>query len=150
MQYHTQSLSEKQCGATLVVALVLLVLLSLIGSISLKNAVSTERMAGAVYQKNTTFQASESAAAIATASDSQVVADAIRGNTEIVRDIDTGSNRATARVAVEPLGSGAVLGSSLGDVAGYRLKVTSTGRLTEDDRVQTVTVHGIVVMGVAM
>ena len=52
-------------GATLVVALIMLVLISLIGVSSLKSASVVERMSANDHQKNITFQASESAAEVA-------------------------------------------------------------------------------------
>lgn len=148
MQQLYNSLPGKQGGATLVVALVMLLLLSLLGANSLRNAIYTERMAATGHQKNITFQASESAAVIATARNSQIIADAIRTNAPVApRDVTIQSNHARAEVSAVPLGSGAILGSSLGVVGGLRVMITSTGELISDPRSQTVTVHGITRMG---
>ena len=150
MQHSCNNLPGKQRGATLVVALVMLLLLSLLGANSLRNALNTERMASAGHQKNITFQASESAAAIAANRASKVVADAIRTNAQASEVIDINSTLAKANVTAVPLGSGAILGSSLGGVAGLRVMITSTGELIADPRSQTVTVHGITRMGAAL
>ena len=147
MQQSYNKLPGKQRGAVLVVALIMLVLLSLLGVNSLKTALHTERMSAAVYQKNITFQASESAAAIASLRTSQIVADAIRINSAVTQDVDTGSNLASTSVTAVPLGNGAVLGSSLGGVSGLRVLITSTAELSADSGAQTVTVHGITRLG---
>ena len=52
---------KNQQGATLLVAMVILILVSLIGVTALKNASVEEQMAANLYMKNLTFQASESA-----------------------------------------------------------------------------------------
>ena len=52
---------NKQQGVSLLVSMVILILISLIGVTALKNASVEEQMASNLYQKNLTFQASESA-----------------------------------------------------------------------------------------
>lgn len=147
MQRPYSKLPGKQRGAVLVVALIMLVLLSLLGVNSLKTALHTERMSSAVHQKNITFQASESAAALASLQNSQIANDAILTNGPITRDVDTGSNLTRTSVTVVPLGSGPVLGTSFGVGGGLRLLITSTAELSADSGAQTVTVHGITRLG---
>ncbi len=151
MQQPYYNLPGRQSGATLVVALIMLLLLALLGTSSLKTALFTERMAAAGYKKNITFQASESAAAIATGRTSQIVADAIRTNSSVApRTVDIESNQARAAVSAEPLGSGAIFGSSLDGVTGFRVKITSVGELIDDPESHTVIVHGITRMGAGL
>ncbi len=150
MQQSIHNLPGKQSGATLVVALIMLLLLSLLGATSLKQATNTERMASAGHQKNITFQASESAAALTMFGNSQVVDEAIDTNARAEqKDVDIDSDLVTADVTVEPLGNAPVLGSSANKVTGIRLMITSTAQLNADPRSQTVTVHGIVRKGPA-
>ncbi|MEN1728420.1 MAG: PilX N-terminal domain-containing pilus assembly protein [Pseudomonadota bacterium] len=57
---HTSALPKKQRGVTLLIALVLLLLLTLLGLTSSNVAVMQERMAGNLFQTNEAFQLAES------------------------------------------------------------------------------------------
>jgi len=137
------SLPKEQRGATLIVALILLVLLSLIGVSTLKGASVAEKMASADYQKNVTFRASESAVDISLQDLDLISATIIDGETH-VKDIDVEDDSAKAEVAFVSVGSSYVPGASIGGVSGARIMITSTGRLTTDANTFTRTVHGVV------
>jgi len=132
-------------GATLVVALIMLVLISLIGVSSLKSASVVERMSSNDYQKNITFQASESAAEVAlldTAQISQAMINGVVPDAEITTNIANVSATVTYRTA----GTADTFGSSLGaqGFSGQRIMVTSTGQMTTDANMVSRTVHGVV------
>jgi len=148
MQQLNSNLPGNQRGATLIVALIILLLLALLGASSLKNAANAERMSAAGYQKYITFHASENAATIAYGPGGEVVGNAIAANGSTGEiEIDTGSDTTVTFVEALPLGSGATLNSSLGGVAGHRVKVTSTARLKDNEKSQTVTEHGVLRLG---
>ena len=132
-------------GATLVVALIMLVLISLIGVSSLKSASVVERMSANDYQKNITFQASESAAEVALADTAQISQALING---VVQDAQVTTNIANvnATVTYRTAGTADTFGSSLGaqGFSGQRIMVTSTGQMSTDANMVSRTVHGVV------
>jgi len=132
-------------GATLVVALIMLVLISLIGVSSLKSASVVERMSSNDYQKNITFQASESAAEVALLDTAQISQAMING---VVQDAEITTNIAnvSATVTYRTAGTADTFGSSLGaqGFSGQRIMVTSTGQMTTDANMVSRTVHGVV------
>ena len=132
-------------GATLVVALIMLVLISLIGVSSLKSASVVERMSENDYQKNITFQASESAAEVAlldTARISQALINGTARNPQVATNI----TNVSASVTYTTAGTADTFGSSLGaqGFSGQRIMVTSTGQMSTDANMVSRTVHGVV------
>ncbi len=145
------SLPANERGATLVVALILLVLISLIGVATLKSATLVEKMSSNDYQKSITFQASESAV-ILTLQDTDLISEVIRTNTAQTRNnVDVDIDNTVANVVYTPVGFGAIEGASIGEngVSGQRIMITSTGQTdvgtsTAPSTSSTRTVHGIV------
>jgi len=141
------SLPEKQSGATLIVALVLLILISLIGVSTLRSASVVEKMSSADYQKNITFRASESAVDV-TLRDDALISQVIREE-KVIRDVPINVGNAKANVVYLSTGPDLVLGGSIGTVAGNRIMITSTGHIDGDENATTTTVHGVVRTGPA-
>jgi len=137
------SLPQDQRGATLIVALILLVLLSLIGVSTLKGASVAEKMSSADYQKNVTFRASESAVDISL-QDLDLISDTIVDGLTHTKPIDVEDPHTEATVAFVSVGSSYVPGASIGGVSGARIMITSTGSLVSDENTFTRTVHGVV------
>lgn len=138
------TLPSNENGATLVVALIILVLISLIGVSSLRSASVVERMSSNDYQKNLTFQASESAAEVALLNTARI-SEAIVNGTAVDNNVTTNLPGIQSTVTYTAAGTGDTFGSSLGDqgFSAQRLMVTSTGRLTNTNT-QSSTVHGVV------
>lgn len=128
------------------VALIMLILISLIGVSSLKSASVVEKMSANDYQKNITFQASESAAEV-TLQNTTLISQALVARQSIAQNnVITNVPNASADVVFTPVGVGDVFENSLGEngFSGQRIMVTSTGRLTTDSNIRSQTVHGIV------
>jgi len=145
------SLPQDQQGATLIVALILLILISLIGVSTLKSASVVEKMSSADYQKNITFRASESAVDVTL--DDALISQVMREDQVVLsqNDININVDNANASVVYTKIpGQGIVLGASINTVAGNRLMITSTGSLAGDPNTKTRTVHGIVKTGPAL
>ena len=139
------TLPRNENGATLVVALIILVLISLIGVSSLKSATVVERMSANDYQKNITFQASESAAEVAlkdTAKISEAIINGILPDTQVTTNLTNVETTVTYKAA----GTAVTFGSSLGaqGFSGQRIMVTSTGQMGTDANMKSRTVHGVV------
>lgn len=134
-------------GATLIVALIMLILISLIGASSLRNASVAEKMSAANHLKNTTFQASESAAALAL-SDSSLISEAIISGVPETTTVDVSSSDVSTQVIFTLVGASPVLDATIGEngYSGQRIMVTSTAQLTSDARSTSETVHGVVQM----
>jgi len=153
---HVNSMPNQQRGATLLVALIMLVLISLIGVTTLKSASVAERRSANEYQKNLTFQVSESAVN-QTLQDRTMLRNAIRTNARVeATNLDINIENTRADVVYTPVGFGAVEGASIGEngVSGQRLMITSTGQMCDSDAAagtctvngnsSTRTLHGIV------
>lgn len=139
-----QNSLEKQQGATLLVAMVILILVSLIGVTALKNASVEEQMAANLYMKTLTFQASESAVE-STIADKTLQRDTLTSFTPQHKDVDVEVPDTTATVSYKSNGVGAPPnGNSYGAFAGARIMITSTGQST-DTTTRTRTVHGVVI-----
>lgn len=146
------NLPGNERGATLVVSLILLILISLLGANSMRNATVAEKMSSADHQKNITFRASESAAN-QSLSTTDIISEAIIAGTPIFKNIDSNSPdttvaNTTTDVTYMHVGSGPVLNASIGanGFTGERIMVTSTASLTSDTRSTAETVHGVVLM----
>ena len=137
-----QNSMQKQQGATLFVALIILVVISLIGVTAMKNANVEEQMASNLYQKNLTFQASESAVE-STINNTALIQQAMTSNAPVVQDVQVPIPNTTATVSYASVGSGMAVGSSANLFSGMRLMITATGRIA-DMNARTVTVHGVV------
>ena len=133
---------QNQQGATLFVALIILVLVSLIGVSAMKSAHVEEQMASNLYQKNLTFQASESAVE-STIEDHTLIANALASNTPVQQTVPVPIPNTTATVSYASTGAGMAVGSSANLFSGLRLLITATGQITEMNA-RTVTVHGVV------
>lgn len=147
-QLSRTTLLRNERGATLVVSLILLVLISLLGVNSMKNAIVAEKMSAADHQRNITFQASESAANLALDdSNRSFISDAIIAAGPVPKDVDINSADTATTVTFTPVGSSALLGTSIGPngATGQRVMVTSTATLNADPRASSETVHGIVI-----
>jgi len=144
-KFQGPSLPGNENGATLVVALIMLVLISLIGVSSLRSAAVVEKMSANDYQKNLTFQASESAASVALEDETLISKAMISGIPETT-PIATNLPHMEAKVTYKSTGAADTFGSSLGDqgFSGQRIMVTSSSYLSTDPSVQSTTVHGIV------
>ena len=94
-----QNSIQKQQGTTLFVALIILVVISLIGVTAMKNANIDEQMASNLYQKNLTFQASESAVE-STINDSTLIQQAITSNTPVTQAVTVPIPNTTATVSL--------------------------------------------------
>lgn len=140
---HMNSLPVQQRGATLVVALLLLLIISMVGVSTMRNASTVEKISSADYQKGITFQASESAVQVSL-NNRNLFSQAIATGTPITTpNVAINSDVANASVIYMSLGSGPVLGDSLNSVAAERLMITSTSSLAANPNVQTRTVHGL-------
>ena len=135
---------QKQQGATLFVALIILVVVTLIGVTAMKNANVEEQMASNLYQKNLTFQASESAVE-STINDptNNLIKLALNSNIPVEQEVQIPIPNTTATVSYASVGSGLAVGSSANLFSGMRLMITATGQIA-DLNAKTVTVHGIV------
>lgn len=139
-----QNSLKKQQGATLLVAMVILILVSLIGVTALKNASIEEQMSANLYMKTLTFQASESAVE-STIDDKSLQRRTLTSLTPQNQDVDVEVPNTTASVSYTSNGSGPPpSGNSLGAFAGARIMITSTGQST-DTTTRTRTVHGVVI-----
>lgn len=137
-----QNSIQKQQGTTLFVALIILVVVSLIGVTAMKNANIDEQMASNLYQKNLTFQASESAVE-STIYDSTLIQQAITSNQPVTQAVTVPIPNTTATVSYSAVGSGLAVGSSANLFSGTRFMITATGEIP-DLNARTVTVHGVV------
>ena len=137
-----QNSIQKQQGTTLLVALIILVVITLIGVTAMKNANIDEQMASNLYQKNLTFQASESAVE-STINDSTLIQQAINSNTPVTQAVTVPIPNTTATVSYSAVGSGLAVGSSANLFSGTRFMITATGEIP-DLNARTVTVHGVV------
>ncbi len=147
-QFQGTRLPGKEKGATLIVALIMLILISLIGVSSLKSASVVEKMSGNDFQKNLTFQASESAAGIAlqeTAQNRTNIGNALADGS-FETPIATNLDNVTTNVIYTAAGSGLTFGSSLSNFSAQRIMVTSTSQMTGDATTQSTTVHGVVTL----
>lgn len=133
---------QKQQGATLFVALIILVIVSLVGVTAMKNANVEEQMASNLYQKNLTFQASESAVE-STINNTTLIQQALTSTTPIQQNVTVPIPNTTASVSYASAGSGMAVGSSANLFSGMRLMITATGEIP-DLNARTVTVHGVV------
>ncbi len=139
------TLPGNERGATLIVALILLILISLIGATSLRSASVAEKMSAANHLKNITFQASESAAAVAL-SNQALIGNAIVSGVPQTTVIDVSSTDVSTQVVFTSVGSSPLLNASIGEngFSGQRIMVTATAQLTSDARSTSETVHGVV------
>ena len=146
-QFPNTTLPGNQRGATLIVALILLVLISLIGASSLKNASVAEKIAAAGYQRNLTFQSSESAA-MQVVNNENFISQAMVAAAAITPPIDTNMDNTEAKLTITPTGVGTLLGNSINGsgMSGQRIMVTSKSWLASDTNSATQTVHGLVRM----
>ena len=133
---------QKQQGATLFVALIILVIVSLVGVTAMKNANVEEQMASNLYQKNLTFQASESAVE-STINNTSLIQQALTSTTPIQQNVPVPIPNTTATVSYASAGSGMAVGSSANLFSGMRLMITATGSIPALNA-RTVTVHGVV------
>ncbi len=139
-----QNSLQNQQGVTLLVAMVILILVSLIGVTALKNASVEEQMSANLYQKNLTFQASESAVE-STINDKNLQRQVLTSATSVSSVVPVNIEHTTATVNYKSNGLGAPPnGNSFGAFAGARIMITSTGEST-DSSTRTRTVHGIVI-----
>ena len=99
-------------------------------------------MASNLYQKNLTFQASESAVE-STINDSTLIQQAITSNTPVTQAVTVPIPNTTATVSYSAVGSGLAVGSSANLFSGTRFMITATGEIP-DLNARTVTVHGVV------
>lgn len=139
-----QHCGHRERGATLFVSLVLLVLISLLGVASLKNASVEEQMSANLYQKNITFQASESAVE-ATLDDVALLTQTLSSTTPVQRDVPTTVPGVTARVSYAYVGDGPAGGFSIGSGSNFsaaHLMITATGAVPAINA-STTTVHGV-------
>lgn len=147
-QLPTTTLPGSERGATLVVALIMLILISLLGVSSLKNASVAEKMSAADHQKILTFQASESAAALAIRNSGLISQALIKNSPTSATAQHIGSTVAEAKVVLTPVGSSTLLGSSIAvggnSFSAERIMITSTANINDDKRSTGETVHGIV------
>jgi len=138
-------IGSSQRGATLFVSLVLLVLISLIGTAALKNASVEEQMSSNLYQKNATFQASESAVE-ATINDPAILSQTLAANgSPIEQVVPSPDARVTTKVTYTYVGDAPAGGYSIGNGSGFsaaHLMITATGEIA-DTGARTPTVHGI-------
>ena len=137
-----QNSIQKQQGTTLLVALIILVVITLIGVTAMKNANIDEQMASNLYQKNLTFQASESAVE-STLNDTTLIQQAISSNAPVTQAVTVPIPNTTATVSYSAVGSGLAVGSSANLFSGTRFMITATGEIP-DLNARTVTVHGVV------
>ncbi len=133
---------KSQQGVTLFVALIMLVIISLLGVTALKNASIEEQMSSNLYQKNITFQASESAVE-STITNTALIAQVLSSTTPVNQTVAVPIPNTTASVSYSSTGAGPVLGSSTNVFSGQRIMITSTGQIPAVNA-RTVTVHGIV------
>ena len=129
-----------QQGISLLVAMVILILISLIGVTAMKTASVEEQMSSNLYRKNLTFQASESAVEN-TIFDNNIVSAALESTTPTVENVAVNVPNTAAEVQFKSLGLAPTIGASAGVFSGARIMITSTA--TSGDT-RTRTVHGVV------
>lgn len=137
--------ADSERGATLFVSLVLLVLISLLGVNALKNASVEEQMSANLYQKNITFQASESA--VETSLENIALLGTALGSNgaPVVQNMTTTVPGVTATVTYTYVGDGPAGGFSIGNGTGFaaaQMMITATGELAALNA-RTTTVHGV-------
>ena len=140
---HMNSLPNDQRGATLVVALILLILISLIGVSTLKSASVVEKLSSNDYRKNITFRASESAVDTSLTTN-DLISQVIGQPNPITDTIDINIDDATADVTYSSVGEGPVLGASIASsnaIIGERIMITSAATINGDDNSSTRTMH---------
>lgn len=136
--------AHNERGATLFVALIILVIISLLGVTALKNASVEEQMASNLLQKNVTFQASESAVE-ATIEDmanlKSVMQDGQASPITVlpVTGVDASITYALVGDAAAP---GFSMGKGGGGFTAAHMMITSTGSITATGA-STTTVHGV-------
>lgn len=149
-QLPTTTLPGRERGATLIVALIMLILISLLGVSSLKNASVAEKMSAADYQRNITFQASESAATLAIRNSNFLSRSLIENAPTVANAAEIGPTGATAKIVATPVGRGGLLGASIAvgqnSFSTQRFMITATATLAEDDLASGETVHGIALL----
>lgn len=129
-----------QQGVSLLVSMVILILVSLIGVTALKNASVEEQISSNLYQKNLTFQASESAVE-QTVLDNSIISSALTSTSTVSETVDTDVAHTSAHVEYKFLGTAPAIGYTQGVFAGARIMITSTAQ-SGDTRTRTV--HGVV------
>jgi hypothetical protein len=141
IRYHRNS----ERGATLFVALVLLVLISLLGVGALKNASVEEQMSANLYQKNIAFQASESAVEATLGNDTLISQTLSANGTPVSQNVPTTVPGVNASVTYSYVGDGPASGFSIGNGSGFsaaHLMITATGSVPAINA-STTTVHGV-------
>ncbi len=131
---------KNQQGVSLLVSMVILILVSLIGVTALKNASVEEQISSNLYQKNVTFQASESAVEN-TILDNSIISSALTSAAPVEEDVTVNVPNTTADVQYMFLGTAPAIGYTQGVFAGARIMITSTA---ESGDTRTRTVHGVV------
>ncbi len=139
-----QNSIQNQQGATLFVAMIMLVIISLIGVTALKNASVEEQMSANLYQKNMTFQASESAVE-STINNTALLTSVLTSNTPVTQPVNVNIPQTTAQVTYSTVGTGPCFGCTMGVFTNQRLMITSTGEIPSLNA-RTTTVHGVVRM----
>lgn len=129
---------KNQQGVSLLVSMVILILISLIGVTSLKNASVEEQMSANLYQKNVTFQASESAVEN-TIMNNTIISSSLTSATPVVNTQNVDGTQ--ARVEYMFTGTAPAVGFTQGVFSGARIMITSTA---ESGDTRTRTVHGVV------
>ena len=143
----TSSSPGNQRGATLFFALIMLVLISLIGVTALKSASVVERMSANDYEKNRTFQASESAVNLSLQNRDLFSQALISGGPVTENYEDVNLENTNTLITYTPVGTGPIDGNSFGPggTVGQRIMITAVGELDGAANISTTTVHGIVI-----
>lgn len=131
---------RNQQGVSLLVSMVILILISLIGVTALKNASVEEQISSNLYQKNITFQASESAVEN-TILDNDIISSALTSASYVEKGVSVNVPNTKANVQYMFLGTAPAVGYTQGVFSGARIMITSTA--TSGDT-RTRTVHGVV------
>ncbi len=131
---------QHQQGVSLLVSMVILILITLIGVTALKSASVEEQMASNLYQKNVTFQASESAVEN-TIMNQGILTNTLSSAGPVSTDVPVNIPNTSASVQYMFVGTGPAIGYTQGVFSGARLMITSTA---QNGDTRTRTVHGVV------
>lgn len=153
MRIHTHSKPVRQQGAALLVAMVLIFMLAILGTASMRDATLENQLAANAVQKELTFQSAESATdmvlAITSTTDDKALEKIICQDTESTFDMPevNAATGQTTEVSLRYHGQSLPVGWSLGGaVGGRRFSVTGESALT-DAHTSTRISQGVLAIG---
>lgn len=139
---------HRQQGATLIVAMVLIFLLSLLGLTSMRSSSLEHRLVGNTLEKDLTFQAADSASELILAVESNLI-DVVCTDEPMQTTLDSISHNELVQssASVSYGGQTPAVGFSIdSNIANYRFTATGTATLTNSGTRTDVT-QGVLILG---